>query len=280
MNKRKALFYDPEFISHADREEILRWIATLYPLWEQRFSTLRPLPEGEEQRWLLRPVYWLGNWQFACLDYYHPPHGILNRCVKAEPFPPVLQNLVRQIEGIARSMYRGPDLPGRWHLNTCLVNFYGSKIGNDGKRTDTARVGEHKDFEPGPVASLSLGERALFQFVSSRARGSRDEVIFQQWLDDRSLQIFGGSKFKRELFHRVQRVDRRGGFQFPLNVENFETRRINFTFRYVPEAHVIRYCDLPPEAQQDVHDYMKTLSLHSRFFHDELIAKSPLSMSP
>ena len=30
---------------------------------------------------------------------------------------------------------------------------------------DVARVSEHRDFEPGPVASISLGERALFQFV-------------------------------------------------------------------------------------------------------------------
>src|SRR3712207_7147345 len=39
-----------------------------------------------------------------------------------------------------------------WHLNTCLVNFYGSRL-EDGRWVDTARVGEHKDFEPGPVRS-------------------------------------------------------------------------------------------------------------------------------
>ena len=43
-------------------------------------------------------MYWLGNWQFACLDYYRPPKGVKDRCVRAEPFPPVLQRQVEKIE--------------------------------------------------------------------------------------------------------------------------------------------------------------------------------------
>ena len=72
---------------------------TLHPLWEQRFSSRRPLPEGETQRQLLRPVYWLGNWQFACLDYYRPPNGVRDRCVRAEPFPLVLARMVERRAG-------------------------------------------------------------------------------------------------------------------------------------------------------------------------------------
>ncbi|MFZ5443847.1 MAG: alpha-ketoglutarate-dependent dioxygenase AlkB [Myxococcota bacterium] len=260
-----GLHYDAGFLSRADRQEILSYLATLHPLWELRFSEHRPLPEGETQRRLLRPVYWLGNWQFACLDYYRPPHGLWNRCVQAEPFPPVLAKLVVLMEQRARRMFRGDDMPAKWHLNTCLVNFYGSTL-EGGKWVDTARVGEHKDFEPGPVASLSLGERALIQFVTSRRPGERDDVVAQQWLDDGSLQIFGGEQWKNRTFHRVQRVDTKGGHAFDIGDPTFRTRRINFTFRYVPDEHVTPFAALSDEAKRDVEGYVRTLARHSRFF--------------
>jgi DNA oxidative demethylase len=266
-----GVHYDPKFLTLRDRAEILEWLGTIHPIWEERYSAHHPPPAGQEQRWLLRPVYWLGNWQFACLDYYHPPLGVENRCVRAEPFPSVLARLIARVEMKARTMYRGPDLPQRWHLNTCLVNLYGSRL-EDGRRVDTARVGEHKDFEPGPVASISLGERAMFQFVSSRRPGSRDSVVLQQWLDDGSLQIFGGAKWKRQLFHRVQRVDKRDGHRFKLNVANFETRRINFTFRYVPDHHIVRFAQLPAGDAEDVRGYIEQLAEHSGYFAAELAA--------
>ncbi len=267
--------YDPAFLSSAEHDAIVRWLGTLHPLWENRFSDFRPPPEGQTQRRLLRPVYWLGNWQFAALDYYRPPQGLKDRCVRAEPFPPLLAKLVRKIEVIARDMFVFPDLPHGLKLNTCLINFYGRR--KDGEKwVDTARVGEHKDFEPGPVASLSLGERALFQFVESRRPGERDGVVLQQWLDDGSLQIFGGSKWKSRTFHRVQRVDQREGWAFKLQVADFETRRVNFTFRYVPDEHVVPYAKLSVEAKRDVAGYMATLAEHSGFFARELKgAKSP-----
>jgi hypothetical protein len=138
-----------------------------------------------------------------------------------------------------------------------------------------ARVGEHKDFEPGPVASLSLGERAMFQFVTSRKPGDRDAVVEQQWLDDGSLQIFGGDQWKNRTFHRVQRVDTKGGHRFEVNVSDFETRRINFTFRYVPDEHVIPFTKLGAEARRDVEGYVRTLAQHSRFFANALGETSP-----
>lgn len=271
--KRRAqipgLYYNPGFLTRADREEILAWLDTIHPIWEMRFSKNNPPPAGDAQRRLLRPVYWLGNWQFACLNYYHPPKGVHGRCVRAEPFPPVLAKLVAKIEGTTRKMFHGPDLPKKWHLNTCLLNFYGSRI-EDGKRIDTARVGEHKDFEPGPVASLSLGERAIFQFVKSDKPGSRDAVVTQQWLDDGSLQIFGGNRWKSQLFHRVQRVDTKSGHRFALHVNGFETRRLNFTFRYVPDEHVIPYAQLPAPSREDTQEYMAELAKYSPYFAEEL----------
>lgn len=268
-----GLHYDAGFLSRVDRTEIVSWLGTLHPLWESRFSDLRPLPAGETQRRLLRPVYWLGNWQFACLDYYRPPQGLLNRCVQAEPFPPLLKKLVHTMEQRARRMFRGDDMPDGWHLNTCLINLYGSRVEN-GKWADTARVGEHKDFEPGPVASLSLGERALFQFVKSRQPGARDGVVAEQWLDDGSLQIFGGEQWKSKTFHRVQRVDTRAGHRFELAVSDFETRRVNFTFRYVPDQHVQPFSALADWARRDVAPYMATLASHSSFFAKALAAAS------
>lgn len=261
----KQLHYDPGFLGSADRAELLEYLGALHPLWENRFPDARPVPEGQTQRRLLRPVYWLGNWQFACLDYYRPPKGIHNRCVQAEPFPPVLARLISRMEKKAHRMFRGEDMPAGWHLNTCLVNLYGRARSGD-TWVDVARVGEHKDFEPGPVASLSLGERALFQFVQSRRPGERDGVVSQQWLEDCSLQIFGGELWKRRTFHRVQRVDRREGHCFELPVPDFETRRLNLTFRYVPDEDVVPYSALEPRARQDVAGYVQTLAESSPFF--------------
>ncbi|ASD64751.1 alpha-ketoglutarate-dependent dioxygenase AlkB [Bdellovibrio bacteriovorus] len=266
-----GLIYKQNYISAREKAEIMTYLKTLYPIWEMRYSKNNPPPENQKQRPLLRPVYWLGNWQFACLNYYHPPKGIYNRCVTAEGYPPILEYLIQKIEALVHDTYAPRDIPRGWHLNTCLINYYGDQIGEDGKKNDCARVGEHKDFEPGPVASISFGERAFFQFVSSQGTESKSNAVFQQWLDDSSLQIFGGDKFKKHLFHRVQRVDRKSGDSFPLNeISNFETRRINFTFRYVPDEHITPFHRLSAEAKEDVQGYVEKLAEHSDFFRDAL----------
>ncbi len=273
-DERKAasnLIYEQNYISPREKEEILKYLSTLYPIWEMRYSKNNPPPENQKQRPLLRPVYWLGNWQFACLNYYHPPKGIYNRCVSAERYPPVLEYLVNKIESLVKEKFDARDIPRGWTLNTCLINYYGHQIQEDGKKNDCARVGEHKDFEPGPVASISFGERALFQFVSSKGTESKSDVVLQQWLDDSSLQIFGGEKFKKQLFHRVQRVEDKTDHIFPLNdITNFETRRINFTFRYVPDEHIVPFRKLSEEAQEDVRQYMEKLAEKSPFFQSQL----------
>lgn len=261
--------YFPSYLTARDRALLLSWLATLRPLWELRYSTRREPPSGQTQRPLLRPVYWLGNWQFACLDYYRPPRGTVDRCVEAEPFPPVLARLVAGAERRIFELFSPKDIPKGYRLNTCLVNFYGAR--REGERwVDTARVGEHRDFEPGPVVSLSIGERALFQFVQSRRIGEREAPLVSQWLDDGSLQIFGGSFFKDKVFHRVQRVDRRQKVSLPPDIEGFRTRRINFTFRFVPREHVIPFAKLGAEAREDVRGYVEALAQSSEFFRAAL----------
>lgn len=264
-----------QYLSSEDRELVLKEILSFRPIWESRYSTRQAPPRGEKNRMLLRPVYWLGNWQFACLNYYHPPKGTENRCVKAEDYPPTLQKIVADIEKRARSNWDDRDLPKGWHLNTCLINYYGSRLekGEDGliQKIDAARVGEHKDFEPGPVASLSFGERAIFQFVKSQGFKSMSEVVLQQKLDDNTLQIFGGDRFKNQLFHRVQRVTKAQGPSLPpISIEGFETRRINLTFRYVPPQHIKPLRDLPLDLMNDIQEYTDQLSEHSTFWKNQI----------
>ena len=267
----RCYVYEPSFVDAAARTQILDWLATLHPLWEMRYSTRRPPPAGKEQRSLLRPVYWLGNWQFACLGYYEPPKRWRDVAVAAEPFPAVLAKLISIVERRVRHEFPPPTVPRRWHLNTCLVNFYGDRI-EGGREIDAARVGEHRDFEPGPVASISIGERARFQFV--RRGASRDAPpVRTQWLEDNSLQIFGGPLWKDDLLHRVQRVDDKHALNLPPAIEGFRTRRVNFTFRYVPEEHVVPFALLPQAARDDVRDYVATLANHSRFFANALASE-------
>lgn len=260
-----GLYYQFPFIDRKERARLLEWIGTLTPLWEMRFSEHNPPPEGDKQRPLLRPVYWLGNWQFACLDYYHPPKGILHRCVKAEPYPKFLQEVVDRIEFIARKRFPKSYIPEKWKLNTCLINFYGDKL-EDGKWVDRARVGEHKDFEPGPVGSMSFGDRAFFQFVNGKSTLGDENVVFSQWLEDSSLQIFAGEKWKEKVFHRVQRVEDKKKEKLGPVIEGFQTRRINFTFRYVPEEHVYPLKNLPPNQQGDINPYVRKLAETSPYW--------------
>ena len=260
-----GIYYQFPFVNRQERAQLLDWLKTLHPLWEMRFSEHNPPPVGDEQRPLLRPVYWLGNWQFACLDYYHPPKGILYRCLKAEPYPKQLQLLVDRIEFIAKKRFPKNFFPEKWKLNTCLINFYGNKL-EDGKWVDRARVGEHKDFEPGPVGSLSLGDRAFFQFVNGKSTLGEENIVYSQWLEDSSLQIFGGDKWKQHTFHRVQRVEDKRKELLGPPVDGFQTRRINFTFRYVPEEHIYPLEALPENQRSDIKPYLETLSLNSAYF--------------
>lgn len=269
LSQYQNLIYQPNYVTKNQKTEILSYLSQVFPIWEMRYSESNPPPNAEPNRQLLRPVYWLGNWQFACLNYYHPPQGLQNRCITAEAYPQVLQRMIFEVESMIRQKFSPKDIPDKWHLNTCLINFYGNKITGT-EKIDCARVGEHKDFEPGPVASISFGEKALFQFVKSAGKSQKSDVVLQQWLEDSSLQIFGGDKFKKQLFHRVQRVEEKGLLFNDLNTTNFETRRINFTFRYVPVEHVRPFSKLPVHLQNDVRGYVSELAEQSPYWRDEL----------
>lgn len=264
-----GLYYNPNFLNKTQTNELLTQLQQYSPIWEKKYLPSHPEYSGlspeKKQQMLLRPVYWIGNWQFAGLGYYHPPKGILNRCVQAEPFTGLILELKLLMEELVRAQFDKKDLPVGWHLNTCLVNYYGSYF--DGKNwSDQARVGEHKDFEPGPVTSISLGNRALFQFVKSDSRNSKSTVVLQEWLEDGSLQIFGSERFKKKLFHRVQRVEDKIKFDFKLPFENYKTRRINLTFRFVPKEHILPLMQLPLASQTDLAGYIETLSKKSNYW--------------
>jgi DNA oxidative demethylase len=142
----------------------------------------------------------------------------------------------------------------------------------NGKSEDFARVGEHKDFEPGPVGSVSFGEKALFQFVDSQNKGSKSTVVLQQWLEDSSVQIFAGEKFKKKLFHRVQRVEEKGFIFKDTQTGDFETRRINLTFRYVPREHFVDAGRLPAELQKNIAPYILELAKNSNFWNSQKLS--------
>jgi DNA oxidative demethylase len=101
--QQSGLIYRDGFVSPREKQILFEELSQFHPIWEYRFSEHNPPPEGASQRRLLRPVYWLGNWQFACLNYYHPPKGIEFRCVEAEPFPPQMQAMVEEIMELVRN---------------------------------------------------------------------------------------------------------------------------------------------------------------------------------
>lgn len=257
----------PRFVDGDTVRSLRAYLCGLRPIWEERYAPNHPPPPGEWQRRLKRPVYWLGNWQFACLDYYHPPAGTKNRCVRAEAYPASLSRVVDRIERLVRSRM---TVPAGWSLNTCLVNYYGRARCAD-RWVDVAAVGEHRDYEPGPVASLSFGASALFQFVESSRRGSRHRIVWQYWLHDGELQAFGGEYWKKRVFHRIQRV-KRSGELFPVEIPDFEVRRINLTFRYVPESDIVDVGSLPAPDREDILPYIEQLAKSSEHFNTALRA--------
>lgn len=260
----QGIYYNDGYLNGPNSSRLINELEQFHPIWEERFSKSNPPPEGDTWRSLKRPVYWLGNWQFACLGYYHPPLETDFKCVEAEEFPEFMQELVHQIEEIVHRITPKADIPQGWTLNTCLINYYGSTIIEDGKE-DQATVGDHKDAEPGPVASISLGEKAWFQFVKGKAK-DKSNIVHEQWLTNNSLLVFWGKKFKDDLFHRVQRVQDTGQYVFEDYLDEYQTRRINLTFRYVPQKDILPYSTFPKEKKEDIKNYVQNISKNSIFF--------------
>jgi len=259
--------YEPGFVGTEDREALVDWLETLHPIWEKRHSDRRSVRQGQRERRLLRPVYWLGGWQFACLNYYSPPDYVRDRVVAAEPLPPVLARLAGALEDRAHAEF--DDIPAGWCLNTCLINYYG-RVHRESRWVDAGRVGGHRDHEPGPVASLSLGARARFQFTTA-PRGPVDrDVVAEWWLEDRSMLLFSTPRLKKELYHRVPNVSHAGGWDFPVPLSDVRVRRINLTLRHVPPAHIVPFARLGERARLDIQPYVEVLARHSPFWREAL----------
>jgi alkylated DNA repair dioxygenase AlkB len=258
----EGLIYQPNFVAENDRKKLHDWLAGQQPLWENRHHSERQAREGQKRRRLLRPVIWLGGWQFACLNYYRTGHE-RHRVVEAEPFPPVLRRLTDELEEIARKSFDPEHIPDDWHLNTCLINFYGMTR-RDETWYDTARVGSHRDHEPGPVGSLSLGSLARFEFTTGRRQGN--DTIVERELEDGSMLLFGTPRFKKKLHHRVTSVASQRGDEFDTEIRDFRLRRVNFTLRYVPPQFIHPYRQLPTAVRTKIEAYIRTLAERSPFF--------------
>jgi len=151
--------YLPRFLANDEADELARFFAGLMPLWEQRYSEARRR-HGTQGR-ISRPVYWLGAWQFAALGYYAEPDHTQGRCLRGEPFPQVMQDILARLQP-ELEMHGAPGPPP----NTCLINYYGSeRKGPHGPNIDCARLNMHRDQEPGAVVMLSIGQPAQFEFL-------------------------------------------------------------------------------------------------------------------
>lgn len=260
--------YLPRFITEEESSALLSYFGSLKPLWESRHGADESVREGRGPRRLTRPVYWLGAWQFACLGYYAAPDHLEEKCLRAEPFPQVMKDVLARLqEKLAPHLAPGEQVP-----NTCLINYYGNEpnrdaAGNLQQPRDWARLKMHRDGEPGPVVMFSLGQPALFEFVDG-ARPEQPEK--SMWLANRSVVLFSGPHFKDHLYHRVTRVRHGDSPVMPKVLEGFELRRVSVSFRYVPETHIKSLRELSEASQAKVRGYVEELATTSAHFRAQL----------
>lgn len=257
---RDGYSYLPQFISLGESVALIEYFASLRPLWEHRYSDDDKVRRGAKSRRLSRPVYWLNAWQFACLGYYSEPLHTEHKCVRAEPYPQVFEGILeRARSALTRHTNESPA------FNSALINYYGSEIEGIRKK-DIARLGAHKDSEPGPVVMFSIGQPALFEFVNRE----KTKVHLAHWARHRSLTILSGETFKDTYYHRVTRV--RHGIEPVLSspLPNFALRRVSVSLRSVPDDKIETFAELPQEAREQVRGYIETLSEHSSFFERAL----------
>lgn len=255
--------YLPQFIRKQESDELIDYVASLHPLWEQRYRDQDKGRAEEHHRRLTRPVYWLGAWQFACLGYYSEPDHREHRCVRAEPFPSVADGILRRLESVLLEEHRSSDLG---LPNTALINYYGREIGN-GVPVDYARLRMHRDHEPGPVVMFNIGQPALVEFVDPD-RSQDPELAL--WMRHRSISIISGPNFKDRLYHRVSKVRTGKLPAMHCTVPDFELRRVSLSFRYVPPALIEDFAELPRQSQELVQDYVEALAVHSDHFRAQL----------
>ncbi|MCO4745574.1 MAG: alpha-ketoglutarate-dependent dioxygenase AlkB [Proteobacteria bacterium] len=250
--------YLPKFITAAEGAALVSYFASLHPIWENRYADKRR--RGGSGR-LTRPVYWLGAWQFAALGYYAEPNHLENRCVRAEPLPTVMTDILERLRP-ELGLHGEDALP-----NTCLINYYGRVGKSEGKPpVDYARLRMHRDAEPGAVVMFSVGQPAQFEFVLPDAT----EPKHSQWVRNRSVVILSGPEYKDTLYHRVTRVRYGQDPVLTSKLEAFEVRRISVSFRHVPDAYIHDLADLSEDARAIATPYVEQLAAHSAHFQRQL----------
>ena len=245
---------------------MIAYFGQIVPIWEQRHRDDAHGRSDKHSRRLTRPVYWLGAWQFACLGYYAEPHYREDRCVRAEPFPAVMSEILRRLRPTLRAHDVGADGTDDDVPNSCLINYYGREIG-DGPPRDYARLRMHRDGEPGPVVMFSIGQPGLLEFLDP-GRDSAPELAV--WTRHQSVVILSGPEFKDRLYHRVTQVRHGREPVIESRVEGFEVRRVSVSFRHVPEAIISDFDELSPGARSQVRGHVEELAEHSPHFRRQL----------
>ncbi|MCP4869832.1 MAG: alpha-ketoglutarate-dependent dioxygenase AlkB [Proteobacteria bacterium] len=254
--------YLPRFIEADEATALIDYFAAITPIWEQRHGgDDHARGAGRRARRLTRPVYWLGAWQFASLGYYAEPHYREDRCLRAEPLPPVMQAILDRLSPTLEADHAD----GTPH-NTCLINYYGREVGK-GVPVDFARLRMHRDGEPGPVVMFSIGQPGLLEFIDPDQSPDPELGV---WTRHRSVSILSGPNYKERLYHRVTQV--RTGQQPKLTsrLDHFETRRISVSFRHVPEALISDLDGFPDDRQARVRGYVEELAEHSEHYAAQL----------
>lgn len=252
--------YVPRFISQADAVELVDYFGSLHPVWESRYAEGDTRNRGSKSR-LTRPVYWLGAWQFAGLGYYAPPTHVQDRCVRAEPFPPVFERVLEAMAPILTA-HGDTDVP-----NTCLINYYGSeRLNPSGPPVDYARLRLHRDAEPGAVAMFSIGQPAQFEFAMPDAT----EPEHSQWVRNRSIVVISGDEYKDRLYHRITRVRHGQDPVLTTPLHAFHVRRVSVSFRHVPESAITDAHELAPQAQAVALPYIQRLAASSTHWRHQL----------
>lgn len=264
--ERPGFSYLPRFIDKDEGDALVEYFGSLVPLWEERHRDSKQKRSAGRGGHLTRPVYWLGAWQFACLGYYAEPHHRQERCLRAEPFPAVMQGILERLRPVLSAHEQGePSLP-----NTCLINYYGRQIG-DGPPRDYARLRKHRDGEPGPVVMFSVGQPGLLEFVDCE----RDDAVeLAVWTRHRSVTILSGAEFKDRLYHRITKVRYGQSPQIGCRLDAFETRRVSVSFRHVPETLISDFGALGDTTRSKVRDYVEQLAEESPHFEAQLATET------
>lgn len=253
--------YLPGFITASEAATLGEYFSGLHPLWEKRYADDTTSRRGATGR-LTRPVYWLGAWQFAALGYFSEPDHLEDKCVRSEPLPEVMCEILERLRPeLADHGDTGP-LP-----STCLINYYGSAPGAERQPPiDYARLRMHRDAEPGSVVMFSVGQPAQFEFIDPE----EDAPVHSQWVRHRSVVIISGPEYKDRLYHRITRV--RYGAQPVLSarLERFEVRRVSVSFRHVPERYIQDLGQLGDVPRAIARPYVEELAEHSEHFRRQL----------